>query len=54
MNAFHRGEQREIIGAVLYGRPHVPLPVLPAALPAETKGRRPRFTGQLDLFAAEG
>lgn len=54
LNAFHRGEQCEIVGAVLYGRPHMPLPVLPAALPAKTKGRPRRFTGQLDLFAAEG
>lgn len=54
LNAFHRGEQREIVGAVLYGRPHMPLPVLPAAAPAKPKARPRRFTGQLDLFAAEG
>lgn len=54
LNAFHRGKQREIVGAVLYGRPHVPLPVMPAALPAKPRRRPRRFTGQLDLFAAEG
>lgn len=54
LNAFHRGEQREIVGAVLYGRPHVPLPVLPSAPPAKPRGRPRRYSAQLDLFAAEG
>lgn len=54
LNAFHRGEHCGIVGAILYGRPHVPLPVLPSALPAKPKGRPRRFTGQLDLFAVEG
>ncbi len=54
LNAFRRGDRHEIVGAVLYGRPHVPLPVLNAATPAKPKTRPRHSASQLDLFAADG
>lgn len=54
LNAFRRGDRHEIVGAVLYGRPHVHLPVSPAATPNKPRTRVHHSVGQLDLFAADG
>lgn len=58
VNVFHRGDGCRIVGAVLYGKPSVALPVL--SIPqAKHLGRAPRsrargVPGQLDLFAQAG
>jgi hypothetical protein len=55
VNVFHRGDGCRIVGAVLYGKPGVALPVLP--IPRTKRlGPAPRsgalgMPGQLDLFA---
>ncbi|MBK3402344.1 hypothetical protein H0176_15410 [Methylorubrum populi] len=54
-NVFHRGDGCRIVGAVLYGKPGVGLPVLPvpramrSALSRQSRAHRP--AEQLDLFA---
>lgn len=57
-NLFHRGDGCEIVGAVLYGKPRVGLPVLPmprVTQPTLTPRSRARATsGQLDLFVRQG
>ena len=54
-NVFHRGDGCDIVGAVLYGKPGVGLPVLPvpkAVRSALTRqSRAHRSAEQLDLFA---
>lgn len=52
VNVFHRGDGVRIVGAVLYGKPGIALPVLPAVKIAQrVSGRRKRcVAGQLDLF----
>lgn len=55
VNVFHRGDGCRIVGAVLYGKPGVTLPVLPfprAKRPGpEPRSRARGMRGQLDLFA---
>ncbi|MBP2498987.1 hypothetical protein ABID82_006558 [Methylobacterium sp. PvP062] len=57
-NVFHRGDGCRIVGAVLYGKPGVALPVLPlprAKRPGTAPRSRARVTpGQLDLFTQAG
>ena len=53
LHAFYCGERREIVGAVLYGRPHVPLPVFTLGAEPRPKLRRLTSAAQLDLFAME-
>ncbi|WP_245293484.1 hypothetical protein [Methylobacterium sp. CCH5-D2] len=53
LNAFYHGERREIVGAVLYGRPHVPLPVFTSSAPTRPKRAQRASAAQLDLFAVE-
>lgn len=48
LNAFHHGDGCRIVGAVLYGKPDVPLPVSNAARQRRQRAR----PMQLDLFAA--
>nr|WP_172685394.1 hypothetical protein [Methylobacterium oryzae] len=52
VNVFYRSEGVRIIGAVLYGKPGIALPVLPAVKSAQpVSGRRKRgVPDQLDLF----
>lgn len=54
VNVFYRSDGTGIVGAVLYGKPGIALPVLPTpqvTLPARSTRRRLRApTGQLDLF----
>jgi len=58
VNVFHRGDGCRIVGAVLYGKPGVALPVLPiprARRSGPAPCSRARVTpGQLDLFAQAG
>lgn len=51
-NVFYRGDGVCIVGAVLYGKPGIALPVLPAVKIAQpVSGRRKRgVADQLDLF----
>lgn len=54
VNVFHRGDGCRIVGAVLYGKPGVALPVLPIPR-AKASGSAPRsrarvVPGQLELF----
>ena len=53
-NVFHRGDGCQIVGAVLYGKPGVGLPVIPTPRPRRVVPRPPserlRTAGQLDLF----
>ncbi|WP_331303391.1 hypothetical protein [Methylobacterium oryzae] len=58
VNVFHRGDGCRIVGAVLYGKPGVALPVLPIPR-AKPSGSAPRsrarvVPGQLDLFTQTG
>ncbi|MFB0493732.1 hypothetical protein ABIE45_006388 [Methylobacterium sp. OAE515] len=58
VNVFHRGDGCRIVGAVLYGKPGVALPVLPI-LRAKASGSAPRsrgrvVPGQLELFTQTG
>jgi len=58
VNVFHRGDGCRIVGAVLYGKPSVALPVLPIPR-AKRPGPAPRsrargVLGQLDLFEQAG
>ena len=51
---YHHREARRIVGAVLHGRPGIPLPV-PAEVPCPQPSRRgrPRTpSAQLELFAS--
>jgi hypothetical protein len=52
VNIFHLGDGGRIVGAVLYGKPGIALPVLPAVKTAQpVSGRRKRgVADQLDLF----
>jgi hypothetical protein len=55
-NVFHHGDGVRMIGAVLYGKPGIPLPTPPRqgrirSVPVE---RSRRTEGQLDLFAMVG
>ena len=52
VNVFHLGDGGRIVGAVLYGKPGIALPVLPAVKTAQpVSGRRKRgVADQLDLF----
>lgn len=53
-NVFHRGDGCRIVGAVLYGKPGVGLPVIPTPRSRRMVLRSPsdrlRTAGQLDLF----
>lgn len=55
VNVFHRGDGCRIVGAVLYGKPGVTLPVLPiprAKRPSTAPRSHARVApGQLDMFA---
>ncbi|GEP04450.1 hypothetical protein [Methylobacterium oxalidis] len=51
LNLFHRGDGSRVVGAVLYGKPNVPLPVF-ESLPTPPGGRKRVHSAQLDLFAA--
>ena len=53
---YHHGDGRRVIGAVLHGRPGIPLPVF-AEVPCRQPSRRGRArkpSAQLDLFATAG
>jgi hypothetical protein len=58
VNVFHRGDGCRIVGAVLYGKPGLALPVLPiprAKCPGSAPRSRARvMLGQLDLFTQAG
>jgi hypothetical protein len=53
-NVFHRGDGCRIVGAVLYGKPGIGLPLIPTPRPRRVVLRSPsdrlRTAGQLDLF----
>ncbi|GEP06948.1 hypothetical protein [Methylobacterium oxalidis] len=51
LNLFHHGDECRIVGAVLYRKPNVPLPVFESP-PAPPGGRKRAHSAQLDLFAA--
>ncbi|WP_336491910.1 hypothetical protein, partial [Methylobacterium nigriterrae] len=56
LHAFHHGAGCRVIGAVLHGRPNVPLPVAaPSPRPRSRRRGAPMVpASQLDLFAASG
>ena len=57
-DVFHRGNGCQIVGAVLYNKPGVGLPVANTSrsgrLALRPSARGHRATGQLDLFGAVG
>ena len=57
-NVFHRGDGCQIVGAVLYSKPAVGLPVATTSrsgrLALRPSARYHRATGQLDLFGPVG